>query len=100
MRIIDISQEIFQGMQVYPGHLKTVIWTHASHEEVKEILGTGASYETRGLLFSDHASTHVDSISHLSARKEALTIDKMPLEKYFFVPAICLDVSFIFVSFM
>ena len=27
-KIIDLSQEIYQGMPVYPGHLKTVIWTH------------------------------------------------------------------------
>jgi kynurenine formamidase len=93
MRIVDISQEIFQGMQVYPGHLKTVVWTHASHEETRESIGTGASYETRGLLLSDHVSTHVDSISHLSERKKALSIDKMPLEKYFFTQAICLDVA-------
>jgi kynurenine formamidase len=26
-KIIDLSQEIYQGMPVYPGHLKTVIWT-------------------------------------------------------------------------
>ena len=24
-RIIDLSQEIYQGMPVYPGHLKTVV---------------------------------------------------------------------------
>lgn len=26
-KIIDLTQEIYQGMPVYPGHLKTVIWT-------------------------------------------------------------------------
>ena len=24
MRIIDLSQDIYEGMKVYPGHLKTV----------------------------------------------------------------------------
>ena len=25
---IDLSQEIYTGMPVYPGHAKTVIWEH------------------------------------------------------------------------
>jgi kynurenine formamidase len=42
-KIIDLSQEIYQDMPVYPGHLKTVIWTHASHEEIGRQFGTGFS---------------------------------------------------------
>jgi len=53
-RIIDLSQEIYQGMPVYPGHLKTVIWTHMSHEECQRALGTGFSCETRRIMFCDH----------------------------------------------
>jgi len=53
-KIIDLSQEIYQGMPVYPGHLKTVIWTHLSHEECRRQLGTGFSYETRGIMLCDH----------------------------------------------
>ncbi len=34
-KIVDLSQEIYTGMPVYPGHLKTVIFTHVSHEETK-----------------------------------------------------------------
>ena len=33
--IIDLSQDIYQGMPVYPGHLKTIVWTHLSHEECR-----------------------------------------------------------------
>lgn len=65
-RIIDLSQEIYTGMPVYPGHLKTVIWTHLSHEERQRQLGTDFSYETRGILICDHGPTHIDSVSHLS----------------------------------
>jgi kynurenine formamidase len=46
-------------------------------------------------MLSDHAGTHVDSISHLTTKTNAMSIDKMPIEKYFFISAICLDVSFI-----
>ena len=79
-------------MPVYPGHLKTVIWTHASHEEVRRQLGTGFSYETRGIMFCDHGPTHIDSVSHLCTDPDAPPVDKFPLE-YCITSAICLDVS-------
>lgn len=91
-KIIDLSQEIYQGMPVYPGHLKTVIWTHASHEEVGRQLGTGFSYETRGIMFCDHGPTHIDSVSHLCTDADAPPVDKFPLE-YGITSAVCLDVS-------
>ncbi len=53
--IVDLTQEIYQGMPVYPGHLKTVVWTHLSHEECQRQLGTDFSYETRGT--SRHRNT-------------------------------------------
>jgi len=34
-KIIDISQEIYQGMPVYPGHLNTAIWNYHTYEEKK-----------------------------------------------------------------
>ena len=91
-KVIDLSQEIYQGMPVYPGHLKTVIFTHLSHDECKKILGTGFSYETRGILLCDHGPTHIDSVSHLSRDPEAESIDQLSLEKCV-TSAICLDVS-------
>jgi kynurenine formamidase len=91
-RIIDLSQEIYQDMPVYPGHLKTVVWTHLSHEECRRQLGTGFSYETRGIMLCDHGPTHIDSISHLSRDPDAPSVDMIPLE-HCITPAICLDVS-------
>jgi kynurenine formamidase len=91
-KIVDLSQEIYNGMPVYPGHLKTVIFTHMSHEECQRQLGTGFSYETRGILICDHGPTHIDSVSHLSRDPEAESVDELALEKCI-TPAICLDVS-------
>lgn len=91
-RIIDLSQEIYTGMPVYPGHVKTVIWTHASHDEVRRQLGTGFSYETCGILLCDHGPTHIDSVKHLSTAPDAPPVDQIPLE-YCITSAICLDVS-------
>ncbi|MCB2190487.1 MAG: cyclase family protein [Deltaproteobacteria bacterium] len=79
-------------MPVYPGHLKTVVWTHLSHEECQRNLGTGFSYETRGLLLCDHGPTHIDSVSHLSRDPEAESIDQLSLDKCI-TEALCIDVS-------
>ena len=91
-KLIDLTQEIYQGMPVYPGHLKTVIWTHMSHEECRRMLGTGFSYETRGILLCDHGPTHIDAISHLSTKPGAESIEELALEKCI-TSAVCIDVS-------
>ena len=91
-KIVDISQEIYQGMPVYPGHFKTVLFTHVTHEETQRRLGTDFSYETMGLLICDHGPTHIDAIKHLSRDPSAESIDQLALEKCV-TPAICIDVS-------
>jgi kynurenine formamidase len=90
--IIDLSQEIYTGMPVYPGHMKTVVWTHLSHEECQRQLGTGFSYETRGILISDHGPTHIDSVSHLSRDPDAESVDRLALAKCI-TSGVCVDVS-------
>jgi hypothetical protein len=42
-RLVDLSQEIYQGMGVYPGHLKTVVWDHATHAETIRLFEGGFS---------------------------------------------------------
>ena len=90
--IVDLSQEIYNGMPVYPGHLKTVIFSHLSHEECKKQLNTGFSYQTQGILLCDHGPTHIDSVSHMSREPDAQTIDQLGLNKCI-TSAVCLDVS-------
>jgi kynurenine formamidase len=90
--LIDLSQEIYDGMLVYPGHLKTVIWDHHVHEEVAARFEGGFSYASKGILVSDHGPTHVDALSHLDPAEGAPSIDEMPLET-FYGPGVCIDVS-------
>lgn len=92
MRLIDLSQEIYQGMYVYPGHLKTVIWETHSHEETKKNFEGGFSYTSRGLMMSDHGPTHVDALNHLDPDPQAPSIDRMDLG-LFYGDATCIDVS-------
>ncbi|HEY0755404.1 MAG TPA: cyclase family protein [Ktedonobacteraceae bacterium] len=90
--LIDLSQEIYQGMFVYPGHLKTVIWEHHTHEETRKNFEGGFSYQSRGLMFSDHGPTHVDALSHLDPDPTAPAIDQMALD-LFYGAATCIDLS-------
>lgn len=91
-KLIDLSQEIYQGMYVYTGHLKTVIWTHHEHEDTAPNFEGGFSYTSKGLLMSDHGPTHVDALSHLDPRPGAPSIEKMSLDT-FYGDATCIDVS-------
>jgi kynurenine formamidase len=91
-RTVDLSQEIYTGMMVYPGHLKTVLFDHASHEETAPRFDSGFSFQTKGFLMNDNGPTHVDSFSHLDPDPTAQTIDEMPLE-LFFGDAVCIDVT-------
>ncbi|MGH3501038.1 MAG: cyclase family protein [Nocardioidaceae bacterium] len=92
MRAIDLSQDIYEGMMVYPGHLKTVLFDHVTHEETAERFEGGFSFQTKGVMLNDNGPTHVDSFSHLDPEPGALTIDRMSLD-LFFGDAVCLDVS-------
>jgi kynurenine formamidase len=92
VQLIDLSQDIYEGMKVYPGHLKTVQFEHATHEETAQRFDSGFSFQTTGLLLNDNGPTHVDSFSHLDPDPSAQTIEQMPLE-LFYGTAICVDVS-------
>jgi kynurenine formamidase len=90
--LIDLSQDIYQGMMVYPGHLKTVVFQHATHKETVARFEGGFSFQTLGFMLNDNGPTHVDSFSHLDPDPDAQTIDQMSLD-LFYGPAICIDVS-------
>jgi kynurenine formamidase len=92
VQIIDLSQDIYEGMKVYPGHLKTVQFEHATHEETAPRFEGGFSFQTTGFMLNDNGPTHVDSFSHLDPAPGAETIDQMSLD-LFYGTAVCLDVT-------
>src|SRR3970040_2849397 len=92
MTLIDLSQPIYEGMKVYPGHLKTVTFQHATHEETGPRFTSDFSFQTLGFMLNDNGPTHVDSFSHLDPDPSALTIDQMSLD-LFYGDAICVDVT-------
>ncbi len=91
LRIVDLSQEIFQGMSVFPMHQKTFIMENMTHEEnMKDTGSKSLGFSARNLLMSEHCGTHSDGVWEYNP--EGPTIDKMSLE-YFWGSAICLDLT-------
>jgi kynurenine formamidase len=91
LKLIDLSQEIYEGMSLFPMHPKTFIMTYMTHEENKKMTGSPTvGFYARSLLMSEHCGTHSDGV--VEYKPGGATIDKMPLE-YFWGSAICLDVS-------
>ena len=94
MKLIDLSQDIFTGMPVYPSHQRTAIFEIKSHKESALQNASGFSTRTNGLLMSDHGPTHMDAIAHMDPDPNAPSVDEIPLEDMY-TSAICLDVSHI-----
>ena len=89
-RIVDLSQEIFEGMSLYPIHQKTFFITNQTHEQSIKATGSRLGFSARNLLMSEHCGTHCDAVWEY--KKEGATIEHMPME-YFWGDAICVDLT-------
>ncbi|KAA1243371.1 cyclase family protein [Aquimarina sp. RZ0] len=93
IEIIDLSQEIYEGMPVYKDLPQVKMNIHNSHEEWNGIKNpkkrTAAVHK---LELGEHTGTHVDAINHMAQQYEGQSIDKMPLST-FYTEGICLDFS-------
>ncbi len=93
LEIIDLTQELFAGMPVFPGLPEVEITVHASHEEWEGINDSHiVSPAVHRLKISEHTGTHVDAINHMAREYRGQSIDKMPLTM-FYTEGICLDLS-------
>ena len=91
--IIDLSQEIFSGMPVFPGLPEVAISVHVTHEEWDGITGSDVvSPAVNRLDMGEHTGTHVDSMSHMARQYRGQSIDTMPLAM-FYTEGVCLDLS-------
>lgn len=91
--IIDLSQEIYTGMPVFPGLPEVAITMHVSHEEWDGITGSDTvSPAVNRLELGEHTGTHVDAINHMARESRGRSIDTMPL-RMFYTEGICLDLS-------
>ena len=93
VEIIDLSQEIFSGMPVFPGLPEVKISVHVSHEQWEGVAESDVvSPAVNRLELGEHTGTHVDAISHMARDYRGQSIDTMPLTM-FYTEGICLDLS-------
>ena len=91
--IVDLSQEIFAGMPVFPDLPEVKISMHLSHEQWDGIEDSDVVTPAVNLLeFGEHTGTHVDALNHMARQYREQSIDTMPLTM-FYTEGICLDVS-------
>ena len=91
--IIDLSQEIYQGMPVYKDLPQVKMSVHNSHEEWEGIKNPATKTPSvHKMELGEHTGTHVDAINHMDKKFVGRSIDKMPLSM-FYTRGICLDFS-------
>lgn len=88
MQVVDLTQEIFEGMSVFPMHQKTFIFKNITHEE--SLKRFGFMFSTNNILINEHGPTHTDAL--YESDPNGLTIEKTPLH-YFMGRGLCIDVS-------
>jgi kynurenine formamidase len=91
-RLIDLTQEIYEGMVLWKGHPPTKIVVHATHEDTAALFDPPYSYTAETITLTTHAGTHTDSVSHVDPRPGAPSIEELPLD-WFYTEAICIDLS-------
>ncbi len=92
-KIIDLSQEIYEGMPVFGMHQKTFFMLNQTHEKnMKDTGSTTLGFSARNMLMSEHGPTHCDAIWEF--KPDGPTIDNMNFE-LFYGDAICIDLRHI-----
>ena len=92
MEFIDLSREIYHRTPHHPSHPPVIMTVWNDHNEKKVAGNTTFTSKALTLSMSDHSATHVDAPVHFDPRPGALSIDQVPLEK-FYTEGICLDLS-------
>jgi len=91
--IIDLSQEIFTGMPVFPSLPEVKISVHQSFEQLEGITDSDVISPAVNLLeFGEHTGSHVDALNHMGREFRGQSIDTMPLTM-FYTEGFCLDLS-------
>ncbi len=91
-KLVDLTQEIYEGNSLYPIHQRTFIFVNKTHQQSKDATGSRLGFSARNLLMSEHCATHSDAVWEY--KEDGATIDKMPLE-HFWGDAICVDLRFV-----
>ena len=83
MRLIDLTQEIYEGMPVYKGHLETKVWQHHTFEDTAPNFDSEFAYQSLGITFTRGRTWRPNS--HLALEMamyaEHLRVEHGPLEE-------------------
>jgi kynurenine formamidase len=90
LQVVDLTQEIFEGMPIYFAHQKPFQMVNHTHAESVELFDAIMPFEAHNILMSEHTGTHTDAIFEYDP--EGPTLDESPLE-YYYGDALCLDVT-------
>ncbi|RPF54254.1 cyclase family protein [Aquisalibacillus elongatus] len=80
MKIVDLTLEIYDGLETFKSHPSISIKEHSTFENTKDrYLPPSEGFESRLLSFSDHSGTHIDAPLHFIRDGESTS--EMKLEK-------------------
>ena len=89
--IIDLSQEIYEGMPVYKDLPQVKMTVYKTHEEWEGIENQKTQTPSvHKLELGEHTGTHVDAINHMAKEYKGQSIETMPLSM-FYTEGVCLD---------
>lgn len=89
MSHIDLSHDISDGLQTYPGLPTPAISDHLSREAAEEIYGPGITFQIGMVSICTNTGTYLDVPFHRFADGHDLT--GLSLDRVAGVPAVCLD---------
>jgi hypothetical protein len=79
--LLELSREVSPDIPIYPGHVGIAFWDHLTHEQVRRQRLPADSpfegYAVRGVVLSEHVSTHVDAVWHFNRHRPDMTIDQV-----------------------
>jgi kynurenine formamidase len=88
-RFVDLSHDITDGMETYPGLPTPVIGDHLTREAAIEVYGEGNTFHIGLITMCTNTGTYLDVPFHRYADGHDLT--GLALERVAAVPAVCLD---------
>ena len=86
---VDLSHEVTDGMETYPGLPTPVIGDHLTREAAIEVYGEGNTFHIGLVTMCTNTGTYLDVPFHRYADGHDLT--GLALERVAAVPAVCLD---------
>lgn len=77
VEIVDLGHEIFSNMPTLGA--PTTFWSADRHESLAKLTSGRFSMESRMMLMSEHAGTHLDSPYH--SYPQGISVEQIPLER-------------------